>query len=168
MQFGIWRKITNQEEANQFLERVQYFRDAILRESKFSQGAFINENLALSISHKPHLRCLFQRQKQEPEVVEIFFVNVETIRLCSMPYDAIEEGTIRVSEGKLLWSDCSDIQLEKSSLVSSDFAYWREIKGWLGPRERYSAVQPEDVEYYIPEKDCEMLDVSLRGGGQPL
>lgn len=168
MQFGIWHRVNSQEEANRLLDRVQYFRDAILRECKFSQGAFVDEKLALSIAHKPHLRCLFQRQKTEPEAVEIFFVNVESIRLRPMPYDTIEEATIRFSDGKLIWSDHNDIGLQKISIISSDFAYWREIKGWLGQRERYTAVQSDDLEYYNPEQDCEMLDLSLRGPGQAL
>ncbi|MCW5871378.1 MAG: hypothetical protein KIS61_29255 [Candidatus Eremiobacteraeota bacterium] len=165
--FGGWHKLASQEEADQLMDRVQHFRDSILRESKFSQGAFVDERLSLNTSHLPHLRCLFQRQKSGP-VLEIFFVNVKEIRLLPAPYDPIEEASLKVTKEELVWSDHENVGSVKTSTVTSETAYWREIDGWLGPKERYTAVQSDDLDYYAPELDCELPSPSLRGPGQAL
>jgi len=75
--FGAWHKVSSQSAADELLAQFQHFHDSILRECKFSLGAFVDEGLTLQMVHKPHLRALFQRQKSEPAAIELFFVNVE-------------------------------------------------------------------------------------------
>jgi len=75
----------------------------------------------------------------------------------------MEEASVTVSEDGLVWADSSG-----TTTIAAEMAYWREVDGWIGQRERYTAVVPEDLDYYLPEQECELPARAARGRGSRL
>ncbi len=159
MRNGTWSQVATQAEADELVEIFGGFHDSILRESKFCLGAFINPNLALVVGNKPYLRCIFQRQNLAPTVIEVVFSNVGYFQIKPDCENAIDEASVVVKEDSVVWH-------EGPSSIEAESMFWRTMDAWVGKRERYSAVTPEDLSYYDPEPANSITET--RGPGAKL
>ena len=76
----IWHNISNQNEADEFMESVWNFHDSCLKEIKYLSGAYVEENLAMCpVNTKRELRVIIQRQFEDNSMININYI--QTIQI---------------------------------------------------------------------------------------
>lgn len=132
-----WRRLDTQAAIDHLLEYYSDFHDSTLRECKFQSG------YGLASGRASHLRCFFQDGRPGP--IEMVFVDVKSFQLEPLEFDPIDRAGLEWKDGLLCWT--SDM-----GHILSRTALWRPRPGWQGIRERYTAVEPNDLEYYAFEE----------------
>jgi len=166
-----WNHVQTQQDVDDLLLTFNDFHDSLLRECKYCAGAYIDDALFLNFNSRPYLRCVFQRQRSEPCAIEVVFSDVDFFQMQAGSEDVISEAFITLGEeGMVVWSDVSNVEQYHEFLptvIRAKFMSWRTMDEWIGIRERYTAVTPDDIHYYDPEPTS-MVPSYSRAPGEPL
>jgi hypothetical protein len=119
--------ITNHAELNEFLERVGYFHDGVIREIHWVNDAYVNSDYSMLMSESPAARILIQTQWEYAPAVELSLFNVILIHLDVAEFVYAARAN---AEGEML---CLDIQ---DSQFLFESAQWR-IVDWMGDEIRF-------------------------------
>jgi hypothetical protein len=146
----VWNEITNQNDLDAFINLFGGFHDSCIKEFKYVSGAFVNENLSMyPINNKRDFKIIFQRQFNNPSVVEMEFTGL--LRLSMSPVDEnytceILDATMILSDNCVYWYDCerlteNELSTYTGTLICASKVRWRVAEEYIGHNEIYSKQQ---------------------------
>lgn len=146
----MWNEITNQNDLDAFINLFGGFHDSCIKEFKYVSGAFVNENLSMHpINNKRDFKIIFQRQFNNPSVVEMEFTGL--LRLSMYPVDEnytceILDATMILSDNCVYWYDCerlteNELNTYTGTLICASKVRWRVAEEYIGDNEIYTKQQ---------------------------
>ena len=145
----MWNEIINENDLNNFLSIFGSFHDSCIKEFKYISGAYVNEDLSMYPYNKERsLRVIFQRQYQNPSVIEMEFGGL--LQMSLFLEDAhqytceIFDATMIFGENCIYWCDCgglseADLIDYKGTLLCAAKVMWREFDEYIGPDTVYKS-----------------------------
>jgi hypothetical protein len=171
----VWSPVTNQAEVDQLQQQFNGFHDSVISEMKFGADNFVDPTqLSLTLCRHTFLRVLFQRQSRTVSCIEVVFRDLYGFTVTPNIGDDIYGASMSWRDGWVFWVESgirrneengSGWPCQNETVIQARTAFWREVP-WLGRRERYTAVVPEDLEYYDPQEFDE-LDWGRETKGSP-
>ena len=142
-----WRPILSSDDIAELMYLFGGFHDGCLREVHAATGAYVQEDLSMTMDWATTVRVFVQRQFANPSAIEMRFDEVVGLRLSPPPpnYDAvIYHAAFFIRDGIFYWADNEDWKPESpdngdSTWVSARKVFWRDASNWLGPEMRYLA-----------------------------
>ena len=142
----MWNEINNENDLKNFMDMIYEFHDSCMKELKYISGAYVNENLSMKpINDKRVLNIIFQRQINNPSVIEMEFIGL--IRLDLHPLDEnytceIHDATMILKDNCIYWCDCgglseNDLDNYEGTLICASKVRWRAADEYIGPKEVY-------------------------------
>ena len=146
---GMWNEIISQDDLNNFMRLFGGFHDSCLKELKYTSGAYVEKNLLMHPFNKERvLKVIFQRQYENPSVVEIEFTGLLRMNLYLEDSDnytcEITGATMILGDNCIYWCDCdglseSDFSNYQGALILSSGVKWRTVDEYIGQGEVYVA-----------------------------
>ena len=148
----MWHPLTHQTQVDQFMDAVNGFHDCALKELKFGGDHFVGPDLSFHSATRNFLRVIFQRQSTETPCIEIVFRELQCFWIRPDFQEPMFEAAMFYQDDWLYWTDsCRRASMAEHTTIKSKRAFWRETPHWLGRREIYSGVVPDDLGYYDPQ-----------------
>lgn len=139
-----WQIIKSQADVDYLNDAFDNFHDSYLKELCFSSGSYINLDRSMNENNEPIARFLFQRQWENPSVIEIEFKDV--IQLNVKPEDKDEFTYISIAHLYLhndtfFWS-ARDYEIHEDgkdayTWVAAKQARWRVRDELMGSKKVY-------------------------------
>lgn len=134
-----WNIIKNQEDVSFLNDIFGNFHDSCLKEVCFSTGGFVAENYAMNVLGLPIARFLFQRQAQNPAVIELEFSEVIQINIKPVEKNQgvdIISTQLYLKDGIFFWSE-KDYEFyendkDMNTWIAARAVKWRERGEALG------------------------------------
>ena len=145
----MWYEVKNDEDAMEFMSRMDFFHDSCIKEMKYYSGAFVNEDLSMHPTNDCRtLSVIIQRQFPENPMVEMQFSELRHLRLS--PLDTtftceILDSTLLWKNSCVYWCDCggltiADLENYEGTMVCASGLRWRSFDGYMGQNEFYTSV----------------------------
>ncbi len=120
-----WTSIATDAEIKEFMNLFGYFHDSCIKEIHYRTGTFVRKDLSMTMLNEAVVRVLFQRQWENPSVIEVELGNL--IKLHVKPVDKeystdIYEATFIKMGDVFYWADKDD--WTESNRDDYDFATW--------------------------------------------
>ena len=139
-----WIEISNNRDAEVLLEMYGYFHDSCLREIHIVTRESVGKDLAMSFDGIIAATLLFQRQYENPSVIELMFQGLRQFnfnpddpkRYDSIIYDAY----FKKVDSLFYWADHENWEIGENDAVwiSGEKAFWRERPDLIGRVNRFS------------------------------
>lgn len=146
----MWNEIVDKDDLNSFMSLFGGFHDSCLKEIKYISGAYVNNDLSMHPFNKDRsLKVIFQRQYENPSVIEMEFIGLLKMNLFLEDADfytcEITSATMILCEDRIFWCDCgglsaNDLESYKGTLICSTAIKWREADEYTGKDEVYKPV----------------------------
>ena len=114
----LWNEIITQEDVKTFNNIFGEFHDSCLKEMCFSSGGYVSADLRMAVQSNPIARFLFQRQWEDPAVIEVEFSNIVQINI----KPASQNNGVDIIRTHLYLEDEMFFWSEK------DYQFWRKDK----------------------------------------
>ena len=145
----MWKKIENSKDVQAFMEEMDYFQDACIKELKYVSGAYVAEDLSMNpLNDRRVVSVAVQRQWEENAMIEMEFSGLKYLRLC--PVDEsytceIQGATMCFHDGMLYWCDCdgvepSELEHYQGTIFCAKEFRWRTVENHMGEAEFYRAM----------------------------
>ena len=144
----VWNEVTSQDDLNMFMNQFGGFHDSCIKELKYISGAFVCKDLSMHpINSERVVKIIFQRQYDNPSVIEIEFGGVVKLSLFPMNEDytcEITGATMILCNSLFYWCDsggisATDLEGYEGTLICSKVVKWREADEFIGKKEVYKA-----------------------------
>lgn len=140
-----WKEITDDKDIDTLLQIYGRFHDGCLREVHIGTRESVDKDLSMHFDGIPTATLLFQRQFDNPTVIELRFENVGQFNFLApgQNYNAIIfEATFKKIDKLFYWSSEGNWQLGDNDAVwvSGQRVYWRERPELIGQVNRFSGV----------------------------
>lgn len=145
----MWNEIGTQKDLDDFIEKFYGFHDSCIKEMKYTSGAFVTDDLAMSpVNSKRILTIIIERQFDDIPVVELEFSGLKYLKLYPVQEEytcEILDSTFIFKDGYIYWMDIGGLnenQLDdyQSTLVCAKNLRWRAIDVPFGDVELYSLI----------------------------
>lgn len=146
----MWNEINNENDLQDFMNKVECFHDSCIKEMKYLSGAYVDDDLSMyPISDKRVLNIIIQRQFEDIPMIEMQFMGLKCLKL--FPID--EENTCEILDSKMLlkdnyiyWCDYGDIfenncEDYEGTFVCASKLRWRIIENGMGQDQVYIAIK---------------------------
>lgn len=136
----MWHEISNQTEADKFMEDFFALHDSCIKELKFISGAYVDNNLSMHpINDKRILKVLIQRQFKPDSTIEFGFIGLKNLKY--EPYDEeytceIFSSTLTFKDG-LVWWWLDESPKDSCIVISALKLRWRSFEGKMGKDDFY-------------------------------
>lgn len=140
----IWTVIRNQEDIDKLMYDLGGFHDGCLKELRYLSGEYVNKDLSMyPINSKRNIYVIFQRQWENPSVIEMIFERVECVALNprNEDYDGVIYGAhMAIEDDMFIWFDCKDFKDDYRELyeyndvtwIKAEMVKWRIVENYLG------------------------------------
>jgi hypothetical protein len=140
-----WKEIKTDNDIEALLDLFGEFHDSCLREIHIVTKESVDKDLSMSFNGKLTATLLFQRQYDNPTVIELRFENVGRFNFLTsgQKYDPIIfEATFKKVDELFYWSSEDNWRLGDNDAVwiSGERVYWRERPELVGQVNRLSDV----------------------------
>lgn len=124
-----WTLIKNEEDIEGFMNMYGYFHDSCIKEIHYKSGTFVRKDLSMTMINEPVVRVLFQRQWENPSVIEVEFGDL--VKLHLKPVDKeyttdIFKATFKKKGDVFFWADRE--YWEENNPEDNNFATWISAK----------------------------------------
>ena len=146
----MWNEIVCKDDLNSFMSLFGGFHDSCLKEIKYVSGAYVNNDLSMHPFNKDRsLKVIFQRQYENPSVIEMEFFGLLKMNLFLEDADfytcEITSATMILYEDEVIWCDCgglseNDIKNYEGILICGSRVRWRPVDEYIGQNEVYKSV----------------------------
>jgi hypothetical protein len=141
-----WTNLYSEEDVSELMYTFESFHDACLKELWYGSDNYVDRDLAMNMGWNTCARMLFQRQKNNPAVIELEFRSVGKLILNPSPLDYSSEilgASMYWKNGIIHWADeenwSEDID-SNCTWIAARKARWRIISNdCLGDRNIYLA-----------------------------
>lgn len=143
----MWNDITNQSDLEDFMNLFGGFHDSCIKEFKYISGAFVDEDLSMYPTNDMRsLRIIFQRQYDNPAVIEMEFTGLRKLVVCPLDENytcEILDATMILNDNGVYWYDSygltdNDLINYKGTLICSSKVRWRVADEYIGGKEIYT------------------------------
>ncbi len=166
----LWRDVNNQGDIDLLMKEFGGFHDSCIKEMRFIGNAYVDGDFSMSMRESAQLRVVFQRQWDEPAVIELEFRKLK--RMCvDMPDDCfssdIFDAALFFRNGLIYWADRDNWTPEDLGdgsgcvWISSEVLRWRILEGRLGAEPIYRSP-------FGAHDDAGGEAYATKGGGEPL
>lgn len=140
----LWNEIITQEDVKNFNDLFGGFHDSCLKEMCFSSGGWVSVDLRMDVQSNPIARFLFQRQWEDPSVIEVEFSKIIQINIKPVPEsDGVDiiRTHLYLEDDIFFWSE-KDYQFwredkDRCTWIASKVVKWRERDDLLGEEKIY-------------------------------
>lgn len=138
-----WNEIKNDSDIESLIELYGNFHDGCLREVHIVTEESVKKDLSMTFSGQLTATLLFQRQYENPTVIELKFENVRQFNF-NPPgpgYDSIiYDATFKKIDNLFYWASEDDWKLGDNDAVwiSGEKVFWRERPELIGQVNRLS------------------------------
>lgn len=145
----MWRIIRTDDEIFKFMEEMQCFHDACIKEISYISGAYVDENLSMHpLNDRRVLKIVIQRQSEKNSMIEMEFQGLKCLKLFPVNENYTCEilGSTMIRKGEdIYWLDCdsfseSDLGDYAGTLICASELRWRTIEDYMGKKELYHPV----------------------------
>jgi hypothetical protein len=143
----MWHDITNQNETEDFMEKMGNFHDGCLKELKYISGAYVCTDLSMQpLNDRRILKVILQRQYDDPSVIEMEFIGLT--RFILIPVDPcinfafISRAKMFFKNDCICWCDQEEFSEEgigekPETLICASKVRWRSADEFIGDGEVY-------------------------------
>jgi len=143
----MWNEIIKENDIKKLMTEYGFFHDACIKEIKYISGAFVNSDLSMSpFNIDGVLSIIFQRQYENPTVIEMEFCGLKNLHLISSKEGntcIIYGASLSLNDGLFYWGDSiniEDFQSYKGTWICSDKIRWRNADEYIGNQEIYKSI----------------------------
>ena len=150
----MWHEIANENDLNSFMSLFGSFHDSCIKEFKYTSGAYVDFNLSMHPFNKERsLKVIFQRQYNNPAVVEMEFLGLLQLNLflgnAELYTCEILDVTMILCKDRVYWCDCgglseAELMNYKGTMICASKVRWRPADEYMGQKEVYAA-SPVDL-----------------------
>ena len=142
----MWNDIKNKNDLKKLMNLFGGFHDSCIKEFKYLSGAFVNEKLHMSpLNNLRILKIIFQRQFDEPSVIEIEFIGLIQLKLTPVDENLsceIYNATMIMTDNSICWYDNielseKDLREYEGTIISASRVRWRICDEYIGDKEVY-------------------------------
>ena len=137
----MWNRVLDKKGVTELNKIFGGFHDSSIKEMRYISGAYVSEDLSmLPINKKRNLYVIFQRQAENPAVIEILFEGVSCLHLCPLDQKytcEIFDCYFDVVDDTIYWADSSDFAINQEydgTWVAAESLCWRTADEYLGNR----------------------------------
>ena len=146
----MWRKISDNEDVKDFMEKVDFFHDSCIKELKYLSGAYVDEELSMyPLNEQRIINIIIQRQSEDMPMIEMEFKGLVYLKL--FPIDdkyacEILDSTMILRNECIYWCDCggiSEINVDdyNGTLICASELRWRVINNCMGEKEFFVSIK---------------------------
>lgn len=141
-----WNHIRAQTDIDNLMNVYGGFHDSCIKEMYYAGSGYVNSGFGMCNTKNATLKILFQRQYDNPCVLELMFNGVVSLNL-KEPKNAFPDiygTTILLDNDIIYWADSANWTLaEKSAAriwVSAKSLSWRSLKNYFGQEPLYNFI----------------------------
>ncbi|AOY76024.1 hypothetical protein [Clostridium formicaceticum] len=134
-----WKVIESKSDVDYLNDIFGNFHDSYLKEMCFSSGSYIREDLSMYECNSPVARFLFQRQWENPAVIEIEFRDVIQINIKPEEKDQFTDivtAHLYFDNNVFFWStrdyEIHEDGKDNHTWIAAKFVQWRVRDEFLG------------------------------------
>ncbi len=140
----MWNILKTEADIGNLLNEFGYFHDGCIKEMRYLSGAYVKPNLSMMpITNKRILSIIFQRQFQDPTVIEVEFSRLVRLNLLTCDDDnytsTLFEICMFLENGLIYWGESPEFKDERENYkgiwICAEEAKWRVADGYIGKEE---------------------------------
>lgn len=150
-----WKEIHTEKDIEDLLNIFGGFHDGVLREMHLWNDYYVDKDLSMCSGNRMlNAKVLFQRQLENPSVIEMLFLGIDKINIVSTPLNCwymIFDATLTYRDGLYYWAEAGNWEIGDDTVIwmSAKSIQWRSVDGWLGSKLRYGSCEETIKGYFI-------------------